>query len=82
MSSHHISEKQVKTRKPHLCFLCGKDIPEGETCLTRTASIDGKIVTDHMHLLCDKATWDWDAMDWETFGFGDLPPEALEGITL
>lgn len=66
MSWNHIRTHDVCGRKQHRCDLCGLRIRKGAKHLSITASLDGTILTVHRHACCDRATWMWDDMDWET----------------
>jgi hypothetical protein len=70
----HLDDSVVKkSRKPHRCYLCGKEIPKGASYLRRTGiDDDAGLVSEAMHLECESVTRTWDEMDWETFSSGDL----------
>jgi hypothetical protein len=74
MSWTHLDDFVVKkSRKPHRCYLCGKEIPKGASHLRRTGiDDDAGLLSIAMHPECESVTRDWDEMDWETFSPGDL----------
>lgn len=66
------TDDTVKTRKKHECRVCGEIIPAGETVVRRAGfDCDGPW-TIHMHPECERLTKDWDSMDWESIGPGEL----------
>jgi len=60
-----ISQKIVKTRKPHRCCLCAETIEPGETADAQAVDNDGDLGTAYSHLECGRAMdeanlWDID----------------------
>ena len=73
-----VSDKKVKTRKPHKCWGCMEDIPTGATVQAVTSVDGGKIATVYW---CDRCAdfitkVDWGEDGWE---FGEL--KQCEGYT-
>jgi len=48
-----INNNIVKTRKDHICWLCGSLILKGEVCTTQTNTDEGRIYTIYMHNDCE-----------------------------
>lgn len=70
-----IGRKIVKTRKPHVCFGCGREFPKG-TEMERSCIVDGELWTSYLCSTCQKITQN---MRWgDEFGFGELRETALE----
>lgn len=70
----------VKTRKPHVCFGCGRQFQPG-TIMERSCVVDVGLWTCY---LCDTCQEIAASMPYgDDFGYGDLREEALEkeGIT-
>jgi len=78
MSWTHLRDSNLKSRKAHVCSLCGKMIEAGTIYVRRCGVLDGVFCDDAMHVACEEQTKNWDAMDWETFGNGDLELWARE----
>ena len=74
----HLSDKDVKTRKPHQCFLCEEDIPKGTICRRRTGTQEGDIFTFYMHEECRQVTLEWDDEHWEYHDAGEFRRELEE----
>lgn len=69
-----IGRKIVKTRKPHVCFGCGREFPEG-TEMERSCVVDDKLWTSYLCTTCQKIT---QSMKWgDEFGFGELRGTVL-----
>ena len=83
MSWTHLDDSVVKkSRKPHRCYLCGKDIPKGASYLRRTGiDDDAGFLSIAMHPECESQTRDWDEMDWEHLSPGDFPLDSGEFTT-
>ena len=65
----------VKTRKPHVCFGCGRRFPEN-TRMEKSFVTDGKPFSCYLCETCYSIT---QTMRWDDeFGYGDLRDEALE----
>jgi len=75
MSWVHIRDSIRRARKPHVCLLCLESIPIGEKYISRFGYSDRKPYGMDMHFECERETWAWDDMDWETAepGFIDRP---------
>lgn len=70
-----IGRKIVKTRKPHVCFGCGREFPEG-TEMERSCVVDDKLWTSYLCATYQKTT---QSMKWgDEFGFSELRESALE----
>jgi hypothetical protein len=83
MSWTHLDNSVVKeSRKPHRCYLCGREIPKGASYLRRTGiDDDAGLLSIAMHLECESQTHDWDEMDWEHLSPGDFPLDSGEFTT-
>jgi hypothetical protein len=67
MSSRHIQDKIVKTRKDHRCCVCDEVIPAGSKVLARTTGDDNDgIFTGYFHDDCEEYSRDWEDGEWET----------------
>ncbi len=66
-----VSDKKVKTRKPHKCWGCAEDIPVGRTVTCVTSVDGGEIATVYWCDRCEKflTTIDHEEDGW---GFGEL----------
>ena len=73
--SEVISTKVVKTRKPHVCFGCGREFPAG-TEMRKDFVVDVKAFSCYLCETCEKITYKMDYDD--EFGYGELREEALE----
>ena len=76
--SRLISIKQVKARKPHKCWLCGKTINKGEVYERSFSAGDGDIVSLAEHTMCRKVfdlafdkkvvtEWELESLNGDTF---------------
>jgi hypothetical protein len=83
MSWTHLDDSVVKkSRKPHRCYLCGKEIPKGASYLRRTGiDDDAGLLSIAMHPECESVTRTWDEMDWEHLSPGDFPLDSEEFTT-
>lgn len=71
-----ISQKNITTRKPHVCFGCGREFPKS-TIMSRESIADGGTVwTCYLCQTCQSITSEMRYDD--EFGYGDLREEALE----
>ena len=52
MTYHELSDKEVTTRKPHVCAWCGTRIEKGERAQSRSYIWDNGPQSDHMHPEC------------------------------
>ena len=66
MSWTHFSDTLPKARKEYPCHLCGLPIAKGDKHCARRGACDGDVVTQRMHIACEKAADDWTMDDWET----------------
>lgn len=70
-----LGRKIVLTRKPHICFGCGREFPKG-TSMEKGCVVDGGAWTCYLCQTCidivSKMRYD------DEFGYGDLREEALE----
>lgn len=70
-----IGRKIVKTRKPHVCFGCGREFPKG-TEMEKSCIVDDKLWTCYLCTTCQEIT---QSMSWgDEFGFSELREAALE----
>ena len=70
-----LGRKIVLTRKPHVCFGCGREFPKG-TKMERSCVIEDNIRTDYLCMTCVDIS---NGMKWDDeFGYADLREEALE----
>lgn len=68
--------KLVKTRKPHVCFGCGRCFEPPCRMISAAAAVGGIVESYYLCESCDEVTRDLEP--WEEFGFGDLREAALE----
>lgn len=68
--------KLVKTRKPHVCFGCGRCFEPPCQMISAAAAYDGTVWSYYLCESCNKVASDLES--WEEFGFGDLREAALE----
>lgn len=61
----HLTDSTPVARKSHVCELCHRVIPVGETYVRRNGVSEGNLVSFAMHAICESKTHDWDDMDWE-----------------
>lgn len=73
MSNVYISDKEIKPRKNHHCYVCGERTPKGEPCHSYKGVGEDGFYTIYFHLECWRITRDWDSCDWECFYPGDMP---------
>ncbi|NDB77447.1 MAG: hypothetical protein EB141_17700 [Verrucomicrobia bacterium] len=66
------TDDTVKTRKKHECRVCGEIIPAGEAVIRRAGFDSDGPWAIHMHPECERLTKDWDSMDWESIGPGEV----------
>ena len=71
-----LGRKIVLTRKPHVCFGCGREFSKG-TKMERSCVVDCRTArTDYLCITCVDIT---SRMRWgDEFGFSELREEALE----
>lgn len=73
--SEVIGRRIVKTRKPHVCFGCGREFLSGST-MERSCVVDGILWTCYLCTTCQEASSE---LGWgDDYGFGDLRERALE----
>lgn len=70
-----IGSKMVTTRKPHVCFGCGREFPPG-TKMERSAVVDCGVWTCYLCKTCINVSMELNYYD--EYGFGDLWERALE----
>lgn len=68
--------KLVKTRKPHVCFGCGRCFEPPCQMISAAAAYDGTVGSYYLCKSCDEVASDLGAL--EGFCFGDLREAALE----
>lgn len=75
MTATHLRDELGRSRKDHVCQLCGRKIKPRTKRVKRYFKADGKFETSHMHVECEAKTAKWEIMDWEThiIGEGDWP---------
>ena len=71
-----LTDKVVKTRKPHICFGCGRQFPKDTEMLYQTVADGGTVNTFYICGTCREVMSHMDY--WDEFGYGDLLEEALE----
>lgn len=60
--------KHVKTRKPHVCFLCGRVIEAGKEALYESGKYDGDFFSRYTCKDCEPLTDRfWEFVDGETY---------------
>ena len=71
-----IGRKMISTRKPHVCFGCGRQFPP-KTKMERSAVVDGGSVwTCYLCKTCVDVSQE---LNWnDEYGFGELRERALE----
>ena len=78
-----ISQKKVKTRKPHLCSGCLRKFPSG-TMMERTTGVDGGDISNaYWCNVCVKVMSSWHADDLQEIKEGgvlDIDPEFWHKI--
>lgn len=74
-----IGIKKVKTRKPHVCFGCGRTFDAG-TIMQRECVVDGTAWTCYLCETCEEIESNFKKIDKDVdfFGFGDLREYVLE----
>lgn len=71
-----LRHKYVMTRKPHICFGCGREF-EPPVKMISAASADGGTVESYY--LCETCDTIVSRMRWDDeYGFGELREEALK----
>lgn len=74
--AENLRYKMVTTRKPHICFGCGRKF-EPPTKMVCAASVDcGTVDTYYLCKTCDDIVSEMQYGD--EYGYGDLREEALE----
>ena len=73
--SEVIGRRVVKTRKPHVCFGCGRKIPAGSQ-MERSCVADGILWTCYLCETCQEVSRELDYGD--EYSFGDLRERTLE----
>lgn len=69
--------KLVKTRKPHVCFGCGRCFEPPCSMISAAAAYDGTVESYYLCKSCNEVASS-DLEPGEEFGFGDLREAALE----
>ena len=70
--SAHIDNHMGKVRKAHQCRVCGARIVAGESCMIYRGTDSDGPYTIYFHHECWAGSRDWDDMDWDTCGPGDV----------
>ena len=79
----HISDKQGKPRKRHICRVCGEFIEVGEQCHIYKGVEEGEgFYTLYFHNECWDYSRDWDENDWDTCGPGSISREEIRAELL
>ena len=74
--AENLHYKTVTTRKPHICFGCGRKF-EPPCKMVSAAFLDGGTVSNYY--LCQTCEEIVSKMEWyDEYGFGDLREEAFE----
>ena len=76
MSWTHLRDTKPTAKIRHACYLCGEPIRIGEQYVYRVGSDGDGVIVMKMHVECEKATYEWDDMDWECFESGDMERPA------
>ena len=71
-----LSIKEVKTRKSHRCYGCGRSFPPGTVMEVSAVAEDGTVWCCYMCNTCREIEKSLDPD--ESFGWGDLLQDALE----
>lgn len=74
--SEVIGRKMVKTRKPHVCFGCGREFPAG-TRMESSFVVDDKPWSCYLCKTCLKVEAEL-YPTWDEYGLGELRERALE----
>ena len=74
--SDALSVKEVKTRKAHRCFGCGRSFPPGTEMEVTAVAEDGFVWSCYLCDTCREVARNLDPD--ESFGPGDLLEDALE----
>lgn len=77
MTAVYLSDKTIKPRKPHSCYVCGERIEKGETCHVYRGIGDDGPFTSYFHHECWSVSRSWDYDDWYTFSPGDISREDV-----
>lgn len=72
-----ICSKNVKTRKPHVCFGCAREFPKGNILLREAIEDGGSVFTAYLCKSCE-AYVQKHLHPFDEFGFGDLRDGVLE----
>lgn len=76
MSQRVLRYHFVKTRKPHVCFGCGRSFETGSQMVSACTADTGYIDSFYFCETCDKIICNMD--DNDDFAFGDLYQDAIE----
>lgn len=68
--------KYVTTRKPHICFGCGRNILSPARMASIAYADGGTAESYYLCKICDAITSRMD--NWDEYGFGELREEALK----
>lgn len=68
--------KYVTTRKPHICFGCGRNILSPARMASIAYADGGTAESYYLCKTCDAITSRMD--NWDLYGFGELREEALK----
>lgn len=68
--------KYVTTRKPHICFGCGRNILSPARMASIAYADGGTAKSYYLCKTCDAITSRMDK--WDEYGFGELREEALK----
>lgn len=68
--------KYVTTRKPHICFGCGRNILSPARMASIAYADGGTANSYYLCKTCDAITSRMD--NWDEYGFGELREEALK----
>ncbi len=68
--------KYVTTRKPHICFGCGRNILSPARMASIAYADGGTAKSYYLCKTCDAITSRMD--NWDEYGFGELREEALK----
>lgn len=71
-----LRHKYVTTRKPHICFGCGRNILSPARMASMAYADGGTAESYYLCMTCDAITSRMDSYD--EYGFGELREEALK----
>ena len=67
-----LTDKQIKTRKPHECYGCLKKFPSGTEMRLIVSVEKSSISSVYLCEDCDKHSQDWSDEEWKSTFPGDI----------